>query len=262
MKVRNVLSLGPDGQAQKKNIVIEPGRFDDTDPFLMMAEDWFIPAEGFPDHPHRGFETVTMVLEGELEHKDNHGGQGVLGAGDVQWMTAGKGVVHSELAKNGVVHTLQLWLNLPAKLKMSDPRYQDLRASEAPVRTEDGVVARVFSGKSGEVAAETRTHVPVTMLDVEMKAGATLRHEVGSGDTGFFYVLKGNVKAQGKDVKAGQVAWLDAAPVATWTCNDDARFVFFSGPSINEPVVQHGPFVMNKAEEIAEAIADFKSGKF
>lgn len=261
MKVRDVLALGPDGQAQKKNIVIEPGRFEDTDPFLMMAEDWFVPAEGFPDHPHRGFETITMVVEGELEHRDNHGGHGVLQAGDVQWMTAGKGVVHSEMARNGQVHTLQLWLNLPARLKMSAPRYQDLRAREVPKRSEDGVVVRVFSGTSGDVTSPTKTHVPVTMLDVEMKRDATFKHELSYSDNAFFYVLRGAVNAQGKDVKAGRVAWPDPGAI-TFTCLDDCRFVFFAGPALEEPVVQEGPFVMNRPEEIDAAIADFRAGRF
>ncbi len=261
MKVKSVLSLGADGQAQKKNIVIEPGRFEDTDPFLMMAEDWFVPAEGFPDHPHRGFETITLVVEGELEHKDNHGGQGVLQAGDVQWMTAGKGVVHSEMARNGAVHTLQLWLNLPARLKMTAPRYQDLRAREVPKRTEDGVVVRVFSGKSGDVTADTKTHVPITMLDVDMKADATFKHDLNASDNAFFYVLSGAVTAQGKEVKAGRVAWPDAGSIE-FTCTDDARFVFFAGATLDEPVVQHGSFVMNRPEEIEAAIADFKGGRF
>ncbi len=143
-----------------------------TDPFLVMAEDW-MPRGAFPKHPHRGIETVTYVIDGAVEHFDSAGHCGRLGPGDVQWMTAGRGIVHEENAPQGLVaHTLQIWVNLPAAAKMTEPRYQDLIGANVPVRREPGVEARVFSGQSGDIVSNTVNHVPVTMIDAQIGPGA------------------------------------------------------------------------------------------
>src|SRR5690348_10346731 len=134
-------------QGMSHRMLIQPGNWAEYDPFLVLAEDWMHEPGGFPDHPHRGIETVTLVLDGELRHADNRGNSGVLGAGDVQWMTAGRGIIHAELPhQSSTVHSLQLWVNLPARNKMIESGYQDLRAGTVPVATEPGVSIRVISG--------------------------------------------------------------------------------------------------------------------
>lgn len=160
-----------------------------TDPFLIMAEDW-MPRGAFPQHPHRGIETVTYLIDGAVEHFDaGHGG--LLQAGEVQWMTAGRGVLQEENAPAGTTaHTLQIWVNLPAADKLIEPRYQDLAGGEMPVRHEPGVVARVFSGRSGEVSSTTMNHVPVTMVDVALIPGATLAQDLPGTDNGLFSCWK------------------------------------------------------------------------
>jgi len=169
-----------------------------TDPFLLMAEDW-MPHGAFPRHPHRGIETVTYVIDGAVEHFDNAGHSGLLRAGDAQWMTAGRGVLHEESALMGTIaHTLQIWINLSAADKMSPPRYQDLVGVEMPVRREPGVNASVFSGRSGDVVSKTMNHVPVTMVDVEVALGATFTHDLPGFDNGFLYVLDGSVGVGGR----------------------------------------------------------------
>jgi redox-sensitive bicupin YhaK (pirin superfamily) len=246
-------------------LVLEPGHWSEHDPFLLLAEDWFVPGT-FPDHPHRGIETVTFVLEGELEHRDNRGGQGVLGPGDAQWMTAGSGLIHREEPR-GRVHTLQLWLNLPASAKMSAPRYQDLRGADMPTRIGDGFVVRVFSGASGNAVATTLNHVPVTMVEIVLESQALVSQELTGGDNAFLYVLSGSgeVGPDATPVAAGDVVWLspsDADADVTVRAATELRALLWAGPPLREPVVARGPFVMNTAELIAEAYADFRAGRF
>lgn len=253
--------------AHSVRLLVEPGRWAEHDPFLLLAEDWFVPGT-FPDHPHRGIETVTFVIDGELEHRDNHGGQGVLGAGDAQWMTAGRGIIHREEPR-GRVHTLQLWVNLPAADKMTAPGYQDLRAAEMPVREGPGFRFRVFSGASGPVAAATRNHVPVTMVEMLLEPGARAEQPVSGDDRAFVYVLEGRGRfgAAETPVEAGQVAWLDrgqpsAPSVLPVAAEGPLRALFWSGRPLGEPVVARGPFVMNTDEQIRDAYADYRAGTF
>ncbi len=187
--------------------VLEPGHWQAYDPFLLLNEDWFH-AGTFADHPHRGFETVTYVLEGRLEHFDNRGGRGSLGAGDAQWMTAGRGVIHNENPDpQHPVHSLQLWVNLPAALKLVEPRYQDLRGSDMPVRRADGAEMRVFSGSSGDARASTSNHVPVTMVDFRLSPEAAVTQDLPAVYNGFFYLLEGSGRFGVAETKAhaGQV---------------------------------------------------------
>jgi quercetin 2,3-dioxygenase len=241
--------------------VLAPGNWQEYDPFLMLAEDWFPPGT-FGDHPHRGFETVTLVLEGGVEHRDNHGGYGVLHPGDAQWMTAGRGVVHSEEAV-GHAHTLQLWVNLPRRLKMTEPRYQDLRRDEVPVRELDGATLRVYSGTSGDVTAPTRNHVPVTMIDVNAEAGASFAVGIAPALNTFIYILEGRASFAGTEARATQVVWLarDGSELEVHA-HERLRAILWAGEPIGEPVVQYGPFVMNTMGEIRQAMLDFQSGKF
>jgi quercetin 2,3-dioxygenase len=249
-------------------VVVKPGDWERTDPFLALMEDWFAPGT-FGPHPHRGFETVTYVLEGELRHRDNHGGEGVLKAGDAQLMTAGRGIIHEEEPVSSAVHSLQLWLNLPSSLKMTEPRYQDLRSGSMPVRTEDGAEVRVFSGHSGDAASSTLNHVPLTMLDLKLRKGATIHQDSSPRETAFVYVIDGTLVLGSKDTRvgAGQVAWFDAAdggesPGISITADADTHAVYFAARPLREHVVASGPFVMNTEEEIRQAFADYRAGKF
>jgi quercetin 2,3-dioxygenase len=260
--------LGPDQQVDRKAVVVEPGRWHDHDPFLLMFEDWFS-SVGFEWHPHRGIETVTVVLDGELEHRDNRGGQGVLGAGDVQWMTAGSGLVHTELAhRRAGVHSLQLWVNLPSASKMVEPRYQDLRGDAVPVRTAPGVRAKVFSGRSGEVEGPALNHHPVTMVEVEMEPGARFVQELVASDRAFAYVLDGGADfgAGGGTAEAGQVVWFEPSPdvdhLAVEAGEHGTRFLVWAAAPLREPVVAYGPFVMNTRDQIVDAYEDYQAGRF
>jgi quercetin 2,3-dioxygenase len=255
------------GPGHRVRVVIKPGDWEQTDPFLALMEDWFTPGT-FGPHPHRGFETVTYILEGELRHRDNHGGEGVLEAGDAQLMTAGRGIVHEEEPISTEVHSLQLWLNLPSSLKMTEPRYQDLRSASMPLRLEDGADVRVFSGHSGDAAASTLNHVPFTMLDLKLGQGANIHQDSSPRETVFIYVIDGVLVLGSNAVRvdAGHVAWFDAdsgeSPGVTITAAADTHAVYFGARPLREPVVASGPFVMNTAEEIRQAFADFRSGKF
>ncbi len=244
--------------------VVAPGDFEAHSPFLLMMEDWFAPPAGFPTHPHRGMETVTIVLEGSLEHRDHTGGHGVLQAGDVQWMTAGKGVLHSEMPGPGGVHSLQLWLNLPAARKMERARYQDQHGVEAPVITGDGYEITLYAGRHGETERAHGSSYPMGLARIRMDAAAEAALEIPATDRGFLYVLEGST-ADG--LKAGQTAWLDPTDgdgVDRFTVRaaEPLTAVFFSGTPIAEPVVAYGPFVMNTPEEIRQAFADYQRGAF
>jgi redox-sensitive bicupin YhaK (pirin superfamily) len=238
-------------------LVLEPDHWDEYDPFLLLAEDWFVPGT-FGDHPHRGFETVTFVLEGEIEHRDNHGGYGVLQPGDAQWMTAGRGVVHTEEAGAGGAHSLQLWRNLPRALKSAEPRYQDLRGAAMPVRQEPGAMLRVFSGRSGNVEGPALNQVPTTMVELRLDAGATARQELPPAYNCFVYIISGSGTA-----RAGQVIWYErSAGDVVLRADEPMHAVLFAGEPIGEPVAARGPFVMNTPEELVQAYADFRSGRF
>jgi redox-sensitive bicupin YhaK (pirin superfamily) len=274
-KVSNRIHYGKDGQADDKYMILNPANWAETDPFLLMAEDWFS-TNGFDWHPHRGIETITVVLEGELEHHDNRGGHGVLKPGDVQWMTAGQGILHSEMAHNKQqVHTLQLWLNLPAENKMVEPTYQDLRGDKVPVRREPGVEARVFSGRSGNIEATSKVskYVPVTMLDVRLDGnkGASFTQEIPAGEEGFVYVLSGRGYFDSNDtlVSADQVGHLahtsartDRPTILNASAKEPMRFLLWTGNPLRQPVIARGPFVMNTESQIAEAFADYRAGLF
>jgi redox-sensitive bicupin YhaK (pirin superfamily) len=244
-----------------------------------VAEDWFS-TNGFDWHPHRGIETITVVLEGELEHQDNHGGHGLLKPGDVQWMTAGRGIIHREMAyRKQPVHTLQLWLNLPAENKLVEPNYQDLRGDKVPVIRGPGVEVKVFSGTSGNIEAKPRVskYVPVTMLDVHLDDGSSnhndltsFTQEIPAGDEGFVYVLSGQAyfSSNRTSVSAGQVGHLARTSVTSgrttlsvWA-KKPTHFLLWTGKPLQQPVVARGPFVMNTEKQIAEAFEDFKTGLF
>ena len=252
--------------------VVPADRFETHSPFLMMMEDWFAPPAGFPTHPHRGMETVTVVLEGSLEHRDHTGGHGVLEAGDVQWMTAGRGVMHSEMPGPAGVHSLQLWLNLPAAQKMSKARYADQRAADAPRVTGDGWEIRVYAGRQGETEHAAGSSYPMSLSFATVQPGAECPLEIGPDERGFLYALEGSaaVGADGHPVEAGQVAWLEPSGETPGEADrlvlragaKPFRAALFSGRPIPEPVVAYGPFVMNTQAEIRQAFADYQNGVF
>lgn len=252
---------GPSSQVKNKQLVLGSEGYEKTSPFLFLSEDWFGPPGGFETHPHRGMQTVTVVLEGALEHRDHTGAQGVLEAGDVQWMTAGHGVLHSEMPK-GDVHTLQLWLNLPAKMKMIPARYQDQRLKDVPVRTLTGGEVRVYAGRSGNVQHGHGSDWPMWLLDVRLEDGTHVQ-EMPEAHRGFAYVLEGSGRVSDKPVRKGDVAWFEpgSGDELSITAEGPFRVLLISGEPINEPVVAYGPFVMNTREEIVRAFEDYQAGR-
>jgi redox-sensitive bicupin YhaK (pirin superfamily) len=269
-RVHGVTRRGPSEQVHDKQILFGGDNYAATTPFLMMSEDWFAAPRGFETHPHRGMQTVTFVVDGSLEHRDHTGGHGVLRRGDVQWMTAGRGVMHSEMPhESEMAHTLQLWLNLPARQKMVPARYVNQHAGEVPVRREDGVEVHVYAGRSGDAVHPHGSDHPMMLLDLRIAAGKSLAQAVPAGFRGFIYVLdgQGQLGAGGTAVAAGQVAWFEPSAeegddTLTLKANEPLRALLFAGPPINEPVVFGGPFVMNTPEEIQQAFMDYRSGRF
>ena len=243
------------------------------DPFLMLdafgSDDPDDYIGGFPDHPHRGFETVTYMLSGLMRHRDSAGHEGLLGSGGVQWMTAGRGVIHSEIPeqKDGVMEGFQLWLNLPAQAKMSDPWYKDFSSAEIPEYvTAENATVRVIAGASNGVAgAVTRANTEPLYLDIHLPAGASFSTALPDSHNAFIYVYRGAVKVGGTLVESRRMGILSNTPDAdgvTLTATQDARLILVAGKPLNEPIVQYGPFVMNTQQEINRALDDFGSGRF
>ncbi|MDH5525986.1 MAG: pirin family protein [Nitrospirota bacterium] len=250
----------------------------EMDPFLML--DHFGPvtwgpgqASGVPDHPHRGFETVTYILDGRMEHRDSMGGGAVLNPGDVQWMTAGSGIVHSEmpekafLKQGGTLHGFQLWVNLPARLKMTEPRYQDLTAEQTPVAEADGVLARVVAGSALGVRGAVATHTDITYIHYTLQPGASTRLDIPAGHHAGAYVFGGRVKlgAQGVLTGEAQFARFGDGDRVDLTVPEDqstpAQVLLLAGRPIGEPIARYGPFVMNTYDEIRQAIRDYDAGR-
>jgi len=247
------------------------------DPFLLLDEMGpvdYAPSEavGAPDHPHRGFETVTYLLAGEFEHADSAGHRGALKAGDVQWMTAGDGVVHSEMPSErirrdgGRVHGFQLWVNLPARDKRMRPRYQEIASDSLPVaRSDDGrATIKVIAGDALGVAARIDTRTPLLYLDVTLQAGARLDLPVPPDFALAVYAFEGqaHVGEPARDVTSGDFAMLADGDGVRLASERGARMLVLGGRPLREPVARYGPFVMNTEREIHEAIADYRSGRF
>ena len=225
----------------------------------------------FGPHPHRGFETVTFILAGELSHSDSGGHESVISAGGVQWMTAGSGIVHAELSpeefrrKGGPLEILQLWVNLPSRLKMTRPRYQGLQAGQIPAvdAAEGKAKVHLISGEWNGVTGPVNSITDNFMTTIDAKAGARLDFDDLEGRNVFLYVIGGNVRVNGSDVAEHHLVELSVAgDELTLEATGDARLLFGHGDPIGEPVVAHGPFVMNTVDEIRQAIADYQAGKF
>ena len=262
-----------DGAGVKMLRVLGQPRLPNLDPFLMLdafgsddADDYI---GGFPDHPHRGFETVTYMLAGRMRHQDNQGNSGDLGPGSVQWMTAGRGLVHSEmpLQESGRMAGFQLWVNLPAKDKMCAPRYQDIPAAEIPlVRAADGSEVKVLAGSYGSTRGPVQgVATDPTYLDVTLPANARFSLQVPAGHTAFAYVFEGEVLfgEEAAAVSATHLAVLSAGERIIAACGaTPGRFILLAGKPLKEPIVQYGPFVMNTQAEIRQAVNDFQHGRF
>ncbi|RXN34038.1 pirin [Labeo rohita] len=236
------------------------------DPFLMLDEFCVSKPAGFPDHPHRGFETVTYLLSGITAHEDSCGHSGKLEPGDLQWMTAGRGVIHAEMpVSDGRIHGLQLWVNLKSADKMVEPRYQELKSKEIPKPSKDGVTVTVISGEALGVKSKIYTRTPTMYLDFVLKEGAKHVQPVPKGWTAFIYTLAGSL-CTGPDEDQQTIEPHHTVVLEDGECvrvenkaAEESHFVLIAGEPINEPVVQHGPFVMNTQEEINKAISDYRS---
>lgn len=268
LEVTEVGSLQPLGPGARNRIVVSPERFSGHSPFVLMVEDFIFGGHEYHMHPHRGIETVTFFLDGEMEHVDHLHTDGVVCAGDVQWMTAGRGIMHGGRPHGShPVHALQLWLNLPARLKMSAPGTRIQRRAEARSQEAPGASVRYY-GATDPADGTSRWSVwPMTLADVWLEQGATYDLTVKSGDRMFFYVLSGEIATGATRLRAGQTAWLDIATdgdraVPLEAVGTATRMVAYAGVPIDEPVVAHGPFVMNTEAEIRQAYADLQSGRF
>ena len=244
---------------------------DYLDPFLLLDEfksnDSSDYLAGFPDHPHRGFETVTYMLAGSMRHEDHKGNRGDLGPGSVQWMTAGRGIIHSEMPmqKDGLMWGFQLWVNLPAKDKMMAPRYQDIAAGEIPeVEIGDGVRARVVAGElSGTRGPVTGIVTEPLYLDLRVAASAEYTHSVPAGHNAFCYVFEGDGTIGSESTSAGELATLprhELESIHFSAGGDGLRTLLVAARVLDEPVARGGPFVMNTREELMQAFRDYQSG--
>ena len=247
-------------------------------PFLLLdyaGPTDFAPADrprGVGQHPHRGFETVTIVYEGEVAHRDSTGQGGVIGPGDVQWMTAGAGILHEEFhsetftRRGGRLHMVQLWVNLPARDKMTPPGYQAILGAEIPRVPLDGGVgeARVIAGLFGEVTGPARTFSPLQVIDLSLAAGQTVQLPLHDGWNTALVVLSGSVRidAEHSVGEAQLVVLSQEGNALALTADTEVKALLLCGQPLNEPIVGHGPFVMNTTQEIRQAIVDFSSGRF
>jgi quercetin 2,3-dioxygenase len=271
--IQRIVSVGAVNQRSADHanrMIVAPEEFAAISPFLVLVEDWFRAPAGFPTHPHRGIETVTLVLDGALEHRDHTGGHGVLRQSDVQWMTAGHGVLHSELPhQNETAHTLQLWLNLPSRRKMIPARYVNQSGASVPAVTVPGAVVKVYAGKLGDIVTPHGSDWPMSLFDIRAEAGASLVLHMPGHDRAFLHLLAGEatVGASGAQLAAGQVAWFEPSHEAghdtlRLVARTPLRALLYSGAPIDEPVVARGPFVMTSDAEIAAAYDDYRSGGF
>ena len=261
-----------DGDGVKLTRVLTQALQRRLDPFLMLdAFGTDNPGDyigGFPDHPHRGFETISYMLAGRMRHRDSAGNEGLLQPGGVQWMTAGRGVIHSELPEqdSGTMEGFQLWLNLAAKDKLRAPWYRDVQSGEIPeFVTAEGVTVRVIAGAShGVPGAMQRETTEPLYLDVHLPAGARFSQALAPHFNAFVYVYRGDVTIGEQSVPQQRMAILqnrDDADGVTMTATTASRLLLIAGQPLNEPIAQYGPFVMNTQQEIVEAVKDFQAGR-
>ena len=262
-----------DGAGVKINRVLTQGLQRRLDPFLMLdAFGSDKPGDyiaGFPEHPHRGFETVSYMIKGSMRHRDSAGNEGLITDGGVQWMTAGRGVAHSEMPEqtDGLMEGFQLWLNLPAKDKMTAPWYRDIPSEAIPrFSTGSGATVQVIAGQSHGVAGAVQRAVTEPLyLDIELAANATFEQLLPPGHNAFIYVFRGQVLVDESCVAQSRMAILANNPDADGVrivAAQPSRLILIAGRPLNEPIAQYGPFVMNTQDELRQAVEDFRSGSF
>ena len=246
-----------------------------VDPFLLVDEMGpasYGPGEaiGAPDHPHRGFETVTYMIDGAMQHADSHGHRGEIRSGDVQWMTAGAGVIHSEMPgadimrHGGKMHGFQIWVNLPKTRKMAEPRYQEYSSAQLPEYREDGRWVRVIAGEAGGRRSPIETTVPTTMLHVRLDSGSAASFAIAPGSNAVVHAMSGSGMVYGEPVAAQQAAIVEDAPahLELTAGTDGFEVLLLAGIPLGEPVARYGPFVMNTIDEVRRAFDDFHAGRF
>jgi redox-sensitive bicupin YhaK (pirin superfamily) len=262
-----------DGAGVKLRRSIAPRRSNEYDPFLLLDHFYFDdplqgPISGFPMHPHRGIETVTYMLEGATRHRDSLGNTGVIGPGDVQWMTSGRGIMHEEMPRrgpDGTVNGFQLWVNLPAAQKMTAPRYQEVTAETIPSVTEDGVAVRVVAGQVwGTPGPVTEIAARPLYLDVSLSPGASFVQPVPAGHTALAYLIEGAGRfgADAEPIEATRLAVFGDGDQVEVQTEAGVRFLFIAGAPFGEPIMPYGPFVMNTVEEIQQALLELQQGTF
>jgi redox-sensitive bicupin YhaK (pirin superfamily) len=260
-----------DGAGVKLTRMLGNAQLAHLDPFLMLdcfesdkPDDYLA---GFPEHPHRGFQTVTYILNGRMRHKDNAGHESVIEAGGVQWMNAGRGVIHSEMPEqqDGLLKGFQLWVNLAAEHKMSAPGYQELSAEQIPQRRDQqGNLIRVIAGQleNGLQGAVQTQYTPASYLDISLVAGADLNLTLPANDQAFVYVIEGEPSIGQQVLKAYQLGVLSTGEQLRLQSTEASRVLVISGQPINEPIAWGGPFVMNTREEVLQAFDDFQNNRF
>jgi redox-sensitive bicupin YhaK (pirin superfamily) len=264
-----------DGAGVKLTRVIGGPDLPELDPFLLLdefgtdrAEDYIA---GFPSHPHRGFETVTYMLDGRMRHKDNHGNEGLLTPGSVQWMTAGRGLVHSEMPEqeSGRMRGFQLWVNLPARDKMTDPKYQEFDPDRIPVvQPAPGVSVKIIAGTVADVSGPiVQPATDPVYLDISLEAGRAWEYALPEGHNAFAYVFEGAATVgEGDEARAletREMAVLGGGDLLQLRAGAEAaRLIVVAGRPLREPVMRHGPFVMNTRQELMQAFVDYQEGRF
>ena len=257
-----------DGAGVNLTRIIGSPELNMLDPFLLLDEfgsdnpDDYI--AGFPSHPHRGFETITYMLNGKWQHKDSAGNEGKLGEGSVQWMTAGRGIVHSEMPiqTDGLARGFQLWLNLPKEKKMIEPAYQDIESEQIPIVKEKAGTVKVISGNFHGTVGPGQSHTPVLILDIQLLENSELTIPLTDGWNVFSFIYEGDVFA-GQKLSKGQLAVYEKDGDVDFKTKDNKAGIFFAaGEPLNEPVARGGPFVMNTRGEILRAFEDYQNGKF
>jgi|TARA_B110000971_G_scaffold221284_1_gene267775 redox-sensitive bicupin YhaK (pirin superfamily) len=276
-KVVNIINGIPttDGAGVELVRVIGQSALMELDPFLLLdafrsdnPDDYI---GGFPAHPHRGFETVTYLLNGRMRHKDNTGNEGIIAAGSVQWMTAGKGIIHSEMPEqeNGLLEGFQLWINLPKSHKMTSPQYQEYDNDSIPTEDRNNASIKVISGKTSH-GTQGPVEQPLTAplyFDIQLEANTTLTETLPHEHNAFVYVIKGEVtlldeKNEIVSIKRDQLAILTKGESLTLTANDQStQFLLIAGKPLNEPIARGGPFIMNTQDEIQQAFSDYQNGQ-
>lgn len=264
-------TLFREGAGVKLHRYIGVDNTNDFEPFLLL--DYFDSSEpldyiaGFPPHPHRGFETITYLLEGTIAHEDNKGHKGVIGAGDVQWMTAGKGIIHSEMptSTSGRLNGLQLWLNLPAAEKMQEPRYQEMISAQLPIEIKtSGAVIKVIAGATDEGTPSPITGIATKplFLDINLPREVDFQQRIPNDYQAILFVLKGAVSIGKQEVKGGVLAKLTSGEVLTLKALETSQCLLIAAAKLYEPVARYGPFVMNTQEEITQALDDLRNNRF